>query len=159
MTSILREVRHHFGFLLDEGYQVQGVDDRRPAMSYWAVTLRRDGYAHTIQICEDRLAILIYFVASDSYYKERFSLAPVIFCVTHGSTIVQPYRGNLFWGRQAQYKESAALLRQYLDPIVSYFEALAEEQRVKLTDGRLVELKAALLKWQSLVVDSRLARK
>lgn len=146
MTPILREVQQYFGFLFDDGYQVEGIDDRRPAISYSAVILRRAGFAHTIEICDDRLAIIVYFVTSSSYRKERFSLKPVIYCITQGKTFVKPYWGNLFWGRRAQYKELATLLREYLHAIVPYFEATSED--------RLAELKAAVQKWQSLAITS-----
>ncbi len=151
MTSILHEVQRYFGYLFDEGYQVQGIDNRRPALSYSAVILRREDYAHTIEICDDRLAIIVYFVASGQYPKERFSLKPVIYCVTQGKTFVKPYWGNLFWGRRAQYKEAATLLREYLHLIVPYFEGISEE--------RVIKLKSAEQKWQSLAVNSRTAHK
>lgn len=118
-TSVIKSINRYFGFLFDAGYQILSVDYHPDAFGNWEVTLGTD--QSILQICQDRAAILVYFLPLRGNKESRIELKAMIYFLSQGKIFIGPFKGNLTWGKKKQFEELAELLRGYLDQITPYF--------------------------------------
>ncbi|MBT3316294.1 MAG: hypothetical protein HN390_16965 [Anaerolineae bacterium] len=53
--------------------------------------------------------------------RNRVSIEKMIFILSDGKTIVEPFKGNLAWGKKKQLERLSDLLKRYIDKIMSHF--------------------------------------
>lgn len=119
ITSVIKSINRYFSFLFDSGYQILSVDYHPDAFGNWEVTLGMD--QSILQICQDRAAILVYFLPLQGNKGCRIELKAMIYFISHGKIFIGPFKGNLTWGKKKQFEGLAELLRDYLDQITPYF--------------------------------------
>ena len=116
---VLKEVKMHFSFLFDMGYRVRSVDYRPQESGNWLVTLESDKCL--LEISKDRNEVMVYFIPLSGNENYRIGLKAMIYFLSQGKELIEPFKGNLFWGMRKQYKELAELLGIYHDRIVPFF--------------------------------------
>lgn len=117
-NSMVRDVKHYFGFLIDKGYQVH---DARS----WYVSLK--SAKCFIKILSDRSEISVTFAPVNVKTKHEIGLGTLIYYISRGKNFVGYFEGNLAWGKNKQLERLSSLLSQYLDQIESLFEKDFEE--------------------------------
>lgn len=119
LNFITKQIKRYFDFLFDTGYQIQSVDYHPNGFGNWEVTLGTD--QSILQICQDREAILVYFLPLRGDRECRIELKAMIYFLSRGKIFIGPFKGNLSWGKKKQYEELGVLLRENLDKIVPFF--------------------------------------
>jgi hypothetical protein len=118
-NSILRDVKHYFGYLLDGGYQIRSLACHSEAFGNWEVIFESSACA--IQVSCDRNEVFVEFAPAKSDMKRLIGLGSMIFYLSEGQQIVGHFEGKLFGGRKKQLQKMADLLRAYLDKIAPFF--------------------------------------
>jgi hypothetical protein len=116
--GLLSDIKHYFGFLLDQDYQIQSVRFLE-AFGDWDVTL--ESSKSLIEIYTDRSQIMVVFIPDKADRKLLFSLEAIIYFLSKGQNFIGHFDGNLAWGKKKQFERLSNLLRQYNDQISSFF--------------------------------------
>lgn len=119
IASVLKEIKRYFGFLYDIGYQVQKTDYHPESSGNWEVIL--ESKECTLEICNDRGEIMVYFVPLNRDRRYRIGIKAMIYYLTREQKFIDFYNGNLFWGKNKQFEKLAKLLKDYINQITPYF--------------------------------------
>jgi hypothetical protein len=117
---ILKDVKRHFGFLLDKGYKISKAEYSFQHFGNWVVMF--ESQKCKIILIQDRLELLLSFAPRKTEVKEGFSLGTMVYFLTEEHYFIPPFEGNLSWGKRKQFEQSANLLRKFHDQIVPYLD-------------------------------------
>ena len=117
-NSMVKDVKNHFGFLFEKGYQIH---DARS----WCVVLKSSKCF--IRILSDRSEISVSFAPVNVETKHEIGLGTLIYYISRGKNFVGYFEGNLAWGKNKQLERLSSLLNLYIDQIESLFEKDFEE--------------------------------
>jgi hypothetical protein len=115
---IIEDIKHHFGFLFDKGYQVREI--RYSQEAFWHVILEASKYFLRIDCDRDYLSIM--FDPEKGNDRNQIGLGTLVYYVSKGQNLVGYFEGNPAWGKKKQMERLASLLNEYHDPIALLFE-------------------------------------
>jgi len=119
---IIKNIEHYFGFLFDRGYKIRHAEYSPQFNGNWVVELESSNCV--IYITKDRNDLLLEFSSlRDRNPRNRIVIEKMIYLLSNGQTIIEPFKGNLAWGKKKQFERLSSLLREYIDQITSYFGA------------------------------------
>ena len=117
---ILKDIKHHFGFLFEKGYKIYSAEYAARFNGNWTVQFQSQDCV--IFIVQDRSHIEISLapVFGAEFPDGQIDLERMIFLITQGQVHVGGFEGNLTWGKKRQFERMAGLLNEYLDRISIY---------------------------------------
>jgi hypothetical protein len=118
--SIRKDVERHFGFLSTKGFLIRSVEYAPQFNGNWVIEL--ESPICVIFITSDRSHLLLEFAAkNDSNVMNRITLERIIYEISRGKIIVEPFKGNLAWGKTKQLQRLSSLLAKHIDEIMPCF--------------------------------------
>jgi len=127
---IVEDIRTHFGFLLEKGYEIREVRYFSESFGNWYVLLETSNYL--IRIDCDRSEISIMFDPEKANSRNQIGLGTLIYYLSKGKHFVSYYEGSPSWGKKKQLERLASLLNEYHDQIVRLFETDLQKLREDL---------------------------
>ena len=119
VASINRDIKYYFGFLFERGFKICSTEYSPKYNGNWVVRLESSDCI--MYITSDRGNLLLEFSAlQDRNTKRRINIENIIFLISEGQTIIRPFQGNTFWGKNKQFERLADLLKKHIDQISSY---------------------------------------
>jgi hypothetical protein len=126
LDRIKKDIKHYFGFLFEQGYEIADVAYDSQNFGNWRAVL--ESSACVIEVVNDRSEIFVSF-ASLADRKNSIGLKPMIYFLSQETNFIGPYEGNLFWGRKKQFESLGSLLREYIDRVAAYFGSEYEKYK------------------------------
>jgi hypothetical protein len=119
-ASIAKDIAWYFDFLNRKGFRIRSVEYAPQFNGNWVAEL--ESSACIIFITSDRNHLLLEFSASnDSNVNNRITLETIIYEISKGKVIIEPFNGNLAWGKKKQLERLSGLLAKYVDEIMLWF--------------------------------------
>lgn len=135
LRFILRDVKRHFGFLLERGYHINEAQYFPRPNGTWVVDFKSQNC--NIEISSDRDEINVSISPSNpEQSKTQFSIESITYFLTDGREVVGSFEGNLAWGKRKQFERLASLLKRYLDQIEFLFGKDFERQKTNLVQAQ-----------------------
>jgi len=131
---IIEDIKYHFGFLFDKGYQIRDVRYYPESFGNWYVILECSKYS--IRIDCDRSYISILFDPEKVNGRHQIGLESLIYYLSKGKHFVGYFEGNAAWGKNKQLKRLAGLLSEYHDQIARLFESDSQRLREELSPAQ-----------------------
>jgi len=123
INSIVKEIEKSFGFLFSRGYRVSHAEYSPQFNQSWVVEIEAEDF--NIFITNDRNEILLEFSPINSRDpQKRISFEELASNLSKGSTIIEPFQGNLAWGRKKQLIRWSKLLETFINQIELHFKKL-----------------------------------
>jgi hypothetical protein len=118
---ILKDIKRHFGFLLEKGYKIREAHYSVNPNGSWYVELQSKNCV--VSIVQDRSEISAYVspASGSTDSKNQVAIEAMIYFLSEGKNITGSYKGNLAWGKKKQFERLANLLRTHIEQIASYF--------------------------------------
>jgi hypothetical protein len=119
-ASIAKDIERYFDFLNRRGFRIRSVEYAPQFNGSWVVEL--ESPTCIIFITSDRSHLLLEFsVLNDSNVNNRITLEKIIYEISRGKVIVEPFKGNLAWGKKKQLERLSGLLAKHVDEIMLWF--------------------------------------
>jgi hypothetical protein len=117
---VLKDIRHYFGFLFEKGFEIRKTDYSEKSFGNWSVRL--ETRECVILIIQDRLELQVGIVAQPApeHLRHFADLATLVYRLSDGKVMVEPFRGNLSWGKKRQFERLSNLLRDHIDEILAW---------------------------------------
>jgi hypothetical protein len=127
LNPVLRDIKHYFGFLFDNGYQIRDKDIGFLAARNWEVIL--ESPECLIKIFSDQYEVFLVFSPVNVDIDNRLGIKSLIYYLSKGQKFIGKFEGD-YKDRKKQLERLASLLKEYIDQITPYFENY-EFQRYK----------------------------
>lgn len=120
-VSIVKDVERYFSFLYGKGFGIRSTEYSPQYFGNWVVAF--ESSTCIIFITSDRNHLLLEFSAKkDLNVRNRMTIEKIIYSISKGKIIVEPFRGNLAWGKKKQFERLSNLLVKYIDEIMPCFD-------------------------------------
>jgi hypothetical protein len=120
-VSIAKDVKRHFAFLYDKGFEIRSTEYSPQYFGNWVVVF--ESPTCVIFITSDRNHILLEFSSKkDLNVRNRMTIEEIIYSISKGKIIVEPFKGNLAWGKKKQLERLSNLLVKHIDEIMPCFD-------------------------------------
>jgi len=117
---IIKDINKYFGFLYAIGFEIQHAEYSPQFNGNWVVQLKSS--VCFIYITSDRNNISMEISALDNgKHKNRISIEKLIYLLSDGSIVVEPFKGNLAWEKRKQLERLSNLLKIYINQILVHF--------------------------------------
>jgi hypothetical protein len=136
---ILQDVKHHFKFLLDDGYKIVHSEYSDHPRGGWLVVFESpDSKLSILLDKQDRPAMDIELLLVDMkiYEQPQIFLGAMIYFLTNGKVFVANYFNYNPLSRNRQLRDAARLLKAYKDRIEAYVRNDYERTKDQLDSFR-----------------------
>ena len=116
-SRIIEDIKHHFGFLFERGYQIRDVQYSQEA--FWYMILESPNFF--IRIDYDRDYISVLFDPEKRNGQNQIGLESLVYYLSKGKHFVGYFEGNPAWGRRKQFERLSGLLKEYHDQVATFF--------------------------------------
>ena len=143
LNLITKNILRYFRFLLDKGFVITRASDFLESLGNWFIEF--ESSSCFIIVLSDRDEVVVRFYPVKSNRKIVIALQPMIFYLSGGKTFIGNYEGNLVWGTRKQLKQTANLLKEYIDQIIPYVgdEFQRIENDIRLAGNQYMRIQRA----------------
>lgn len=137
LSSIVKNVENHFGFLYEKGYKIRYKDYSPEVNGGWVVEFESSN--SIVYITNDREEIILELsAAKKAGAKERIAIEKMIYFLSEDKIIVEPFKGNLTWGKKKQLERLSNLLKEYIDQLWLILKRCQNELKITIHNYKIL---------------------